>query len=143
VLQSLAFAAFIGCAVVHVRWPHGARPWLPIAGGVIALAGLALLVDGRRSLGSSFTTLPRPRSGGELRLDGAYRLVRHPIYGGLLLLGVGLSLVRSPLLFAPTAALALIFTLKSLREEAWLAQAYPGYAAYRARTRHRFVPWLL
>jgi len=31
--------------------------------------------------------------------------------------------------------------LKSAREEAWLAHAYPGYAEYRTRTR-RFIPWI-
>jgi protein-S-isoprenylcysteine O-methyltransferase Ste14 len=135
--------AFIGCAVAAPRWPHRAQPWLSIGGAVVAIAGVVLLADGRRSLGSSFTVLPRPHMRGGLRENGAYRLVRHPIYGGILLLGIGLSLARSPVLFAPTTVLALIFTLKSLREEAWLAQTYAGYADYRARTRRRFLPGLL
>ena len=33
------------------------------------------------------------------------------------------------------------FRLKSAREELWLEARYPGYAAYRARTR-RLVPFI-
>jgi protein-S-isoprenylcysteine O-methyltransferase Ste14 len=32
--------------------------------------------------------------------------------------------------------------LKSRREERWLAERYPGYEAYRRRTRWKFVPGL-
>jgi protein-S-isoprenylcysteine O-methyltransferase Ste14 len=35
--------------------------------------------------------------------------------------------------------LAVWMDLKARREEAWLLARYPGYAAYRARSR-RFVP---
>ncbi|MFP5342472.1 MAG: hypothetical protein ACLGIJ_06065 [Candidatus Limnocylindria bacterium] len=37
------------------------------------------------------------------------------------------------------AVLAIFFTLKSSREEAWLLDRFPAYAAYRGRTR-RFLP---
>jgi protein-S-isoprenylcysteine O-methyltransferase Ste14 len=39
--------------------------------------------------------------------------------------------------------LALVFWLKSIREEAWLAGRYPDYAAYRQATRRRFIPWII
>ncbi len=37
--------------------------------------------------------------------------------------------------------LAVVLDLKARREEAWLADRYPDYDAYRAAT-HRFVPGL-
>jgi protein-S-isoprenylcysteine O-methyltransferase Ste14 len=43
----------------------------------------------------------------------------------------------------PTALLALVFALKSRREELLLADRYPEYANYRAVTPRRFIPWLL
>jgi protein-S-isoprenylcysteine O-methyltransferase Ste14 len=33
------------------------------------------------------------------------------------------------------------FELKSRREEVWLVERYPGYVAYRERTR-RLIPWI-
>ncbi len=44
------------------------------------------------------------------------------------------------LVLAAFLALFGFFDLKSRREEAWLAERFPGYADYRARTK-RFIPW--
>ena len=68
--------------------------------------------------------------------------MRHPVYGGAILLGLGWSLADAPLGLIPTALLVLLFDLKARREEAWLSERFPRYAAYRARTPRRFVPWL-
>ncbi len=102
-----------------------------------------MFIVSKVTLGPSFTVLPRPRDGSTLRSTGIYARVRHPVYGAVLIGGVGISLHRSPLVFAPTAVLAVVFFLKSLREEAWLAERYAGYPAYRQATPHRFVPWLM
>ncbi|HEX8940058.1 MAG TPA: methyltransferase [Candidatus Limnocylindrales bacterium] len=105
------------------------------AGGALGLAGLV-------GLGRSLTAFPAPRPDGELVTGGAYRLVRHPIYGGLVLGGLGWSsLGASPAALLLSAALLGFFDLKARREEAWLVEAYAGYAAYRRRTR-RLIPWL-
>src|SRR5207248_6516276 len=93
--------------------------------------------------GSSVTPLPRPRDLSTLRSTGIYARARHPVYGGLLVAALGLSLHRSPLVLAPTAVLAFVFWLKSIREEAWLAERYQDYPAYRRATPRRFIPWIL
>ncbi len=101
---------------------------------------LAALVAGGR-LGRSLTMLPKPRVDGELVETGLYRLVRHPIYGAGLLAFAGYSLATTswPSL-ALTGVLALLWEGKSRREEAWLAERYPGYEAYRRKTRRKFLP---
>ena len=104
-------------------------------GGILALRGI---VDLRESL----TPFPMPIDGSRLVDTGAYRLVRHPMYGGLILgaLGWGLLTASVPALLG-AFALAVVLRLKSAREEIWLADRFEAYQAYRARTR-RFVPWL-
>ena len=88
------------------------------------------------------TPLPRPRDGAELVVTGAYALVRHPVYGGLILVAFGWAIARASIAAVLLAAvLATFFRLKSAREERWLETRYPDYAAYRARTR-RFIPWV-
>ena len=104
--------------------------------------GVLLVVLGVLSLRSSFTPPPRPRARTRLRQGGIFRLVRHPVYGGVILIGVGWSLADAPLGLVPTALLAVLFDLKARREEAWLIERFPEYAAYQARTPRRFVPWL-
>lgn len=141
-LQLLLGAAIAGCGFVGVYWPGSADSFLGILGLLIAVAGTLLLVLGVLALGRSFTPLPRPRVRTRLRQSGIFRLVRHPVYGGAILLGLGWSLADAPLGLIPTALLALLFDLKARREEAWLIERFPEYAAYRARTPRRFVPWL-
>jgi protein-S-isoprenylcysteine O-methyltransferase Ste14 len=104
-------------------------------GGVLGLRGV---IDLRENL----TVFPRPIAGARFVDGGAYRFVRHPIYGGLILgaLGWGLVTASAPALVG-AVLLAFFLRLKSGREELWLTDQFTGYADYRTRTR-RFVPWL-
>jgi protein-S-isoprenylcysteine O-methyltransferase Ste14 len=103
------------------------------AGGFLAIRGM---VDLRHAL----TPLPHPRSGAELVDRGAYAIVRHPIYGGIVIGSAGYGLLlASPPALAGAAVLLVFFRIKSGREEAWLRDRYPGYAAYAGRTR-RMLP---
>ncbi|MDQ1324631.1 MAG: hypothetical protein QG587_1967, partial [Chloroflexota bacterium] len=93
-------------------------------------------------LRDALTPLPHPREGAELVDTGSYRLVRHPIYGGIVLGAAGYALVvGSPFALAGAAILLAFFRLKSGREEAWLREHYPAYQAYAARTK-RMIPWI-
>ena len=141
-IQLLLFGAIAACGFVGVYWPRSVEGFAVVLGLILALAGAIELVLGVLALGSSLTPLPRPRPGAEFRTGGPFRLVRHPIYGGLILVALGWSVAEAPLALVPTAALAVLFDFKSRREEAWLEEAYPEWAAYAARTPHRFVPWL-
>jgi len=142
VLQSIVIMAGAACAALGPRWPHGGEPWLRIAGLVLEGSCIVTFVVSRMALGESFTPFPRPRGRSTLRTTGIYAHVRHPVYGGLLVGGVGLSLQRSGLVLLPTIVLALVFWLKSLREEAWLTERHPEYPAYRSATPWRFIPWV-
>jgi len=111
--------------------------------GIVLMAlGAMLALWGSRGLGAALTPLPRPRDDASFRDAGAYRLVRHPIYGGVLLLAVGAALLSSPLALVPAACLGLLFEGKRQREEGWLTERYPEYACYRRRVHRRFVPYV-
>ena len=140
VLQSLLFAAIVACGFLGVYWPDFVDSFFAVLGLVVAVAGLLVLVLGAVALGHSFTPFPRPHPSSEFRQNGIYRSVRHPIYGGVLALALGWSLAESPLALVPTALLAVLFDLKARREEAWLVERYPEYAAYSSRTPRRFIP---
>jgi protein-S-isoprenylcysteine O-methyltransferase Ste14 len=113
-----------------------------VAGIALMVGGVSLALRAMANLGGSMTPMPRPVDGGELVVTGAFALVRHPIYGGIIALAFGWALVRASLMAIVWAAvLAGFFYVKSVREEAWLEARHPGYATYRART-PRFIPWI-
>jgi 2-amino-4-hydroxy-6-hydroxymethyldihydropteridine diphosphokinase len=115
-----------------------------IVGAVLLVGGGVGLVVAVRSLGRALTAMPEPLAGVTLIESGSYRYVRHPIYGAILLLSLGASL-----LFTSTAgnlmcvALAAFFWTKSSYEERRLRVAYPLYSGYRRRVTKRFIPFLV
>ncbi len=141
-LQVVLFAAAGAAGLLGGGWPERARPWLWLAGGAAGVGGVALALLGGAGLGSQLTPFPRPVAAGELRQDGVYGLVRHPIYGGVLLILLGWSLLTSPAALVTFALAIVFFEAKRRREEAWLLDAHPDYADYRARVPRRFLPYL-
>jgi protein-S-isoprenylcysteine O-methyltransferase Ste14 len=105
-------------------------------------AGLWLAASAIATLGKSGSPFPKPPAASEFKESGPYALVRHPIYGGILLLSMTWSLTRSPWALVPTAALATALVLKARLEERWLIDRHPAYAGHRQRVRRRFVPYL-
>jgi protein-S-isoprenylcysteine O-methyltransferase Ste14 len=142
VIQLLLLAAVAVAGQAGPVWNGTARSVTTVLGGTLVGAGGILAARGLFDLRRALTALPRPIANGELVERGAYRLARHPIYGGIILGALGYALVTaSPAAILAAALLLGFFDLKSRREEAWLVDHYPGYAAYRERTR-RLLPWL-
>jgi protein-S-isoprenylcysteine O-methyltransferase Ste14 len=119
-------------------WP--VPGWLAFAGTVVMLLGLVAMVLGAMRLGRGLTALPLPNEHAELRTDGAYRFVRHPIYAGLLAAAAARTATAASLwVLVAFGVLLGLLTAKAAWEEQRLAAAFAGYAAYAART-PRFVP---
>lgn len=139
----LVLGQFVLLAMI-VLLPRGDAWTLSVAvaraAQVAAGVGVVLMVVAGTALGRGLTAAPLPNSHAELHTGGLYRFVRHPIYGGLLLLAVALTLTSGNLWTATAcAALVLLINGKARWEERHLAQRFPEYADYAART-PRFVP---
>jgi protein-S-isoprenylcysteine O-methyltransferase Ste14 len=118
-------------------------------GPVATLSGVAVIVVGGLVAGraawdlrASLSPFPRPVAGAPLIESGAYGLIRHPIYSGLVLGAIGWGMITGSILAIGTAGLLfLLFIGKSRREEAWLSAVHPEYSAYQQRTK-RLIPWI-
>ncbi len=141
-IQVVLLVAIAGSGLLGPAWSGPVRFATSIVGVGSVIGGLTLAGRGVRDLRDALTPLPYPRPDADLVVDGVYRLVRHPIYGGLVVAGMGWGLLTaSPLALVLDGVLLGFFELKSRREELWLVQRFPGYVDYRARTR-RLIPWI-
>jgi len=104
-------------------------------GGLLAVAGIF-------GLGANLTALPYPKDEATLVETGPYRLVRHPIYSGVILMAFGWALwVHGWLTIGYAIILFVFFDVKSRREEQWLKGKFPDYAAYQKRVR-KLIPFV-
>jgi protein-S-isoprenylcysteine O-methyltransferase Ste14 len=123
-------------------WPFPFPHVCLIVGVLLMFGGGALFIAGLVRLGRGLTPLPCPKEGAELIQTGPYALVRHPMYSGGLVLGLGWALVvQGWLTLGYAVALFVLLDVKSRREERWLAEKFPAYTTYRQRVR-KLIPFV-
>jgi len=141
-LQVVLLAAMLAAGTKGRKWPSASRGMRMAAAGLSGLGGLYLFGDGVARLGRQITPFPKPVEEGSVKRTGAYRLVRHPMYGGVLLMTLAWSLVSSPLALMPWTVAVGFLDAKRRREEAWLIEESPDYEEYRTSVRHSLIPFV-
>ncbi len=132
------------------RWPYplSARviPHMEMiawAGAILCIAGLGFCIWARLTLGRNWSGTVTLKEGHELIERGPYRLVRHPIYTGLLAMSLATAIVAGHV--AGIAGLVLVFVSFSIKlgneEEIMLKQFPEEYAAYQGRVK-RLIPFV-
>jgi len=142
VLAQFVVLALIGLTVAF----SGGSPTIvsTVAAVVLFMAGQAMAVAAALKMRQYISAHPAPVPGAIMLGDGIYGLVRHPMYGGVLLMAAAFAVFDlNPIAGVLTVVLAVIFHGKSRYEEGLLVDAFLGYPDYRRRVRHRFIPWIL
>lgn len=143
------FMATFAAQVAFCAWDQWHANLLPVPPPALRSAGLLLFIAGwgvvhlalAANAFAETTVRHQADRGHQVVANGAYSVVRHPMYGGLLLVMSGLALWLGSMAgviasLVPAAVLALRIQL----EERMLRAALPEYAAYAARVRWRMVP---
>ena len=124
------------------EWSSSFKTSGTFLGGLMLVSGVMLATAGTFNLGRNLTPFICPKAGSILLEQGAYRLVRHPVYSGLLQICFGWGLWNHGwLTLGYSLILFLIFDRKSRREEKFLLARFPGYAAYSRRVK-RLIPFI-
>jgi len=143
VVQALLFVLIVWGprSLPDLRWPLSGTASM-IAAVLLLTLGIVLSIAAAVHLGANLTPLPHPKDDASFVASGPYRVVRHPMYGGVILLALGWAFHVEGLLTLGYAALTvLFFDIKTRREENWLMQRFPEYAAYRRRVR-KLIPFI-
>jgi protein-S-isoprenylcysteine O-methyltransferase Ste14 len=123
-------------------WPAPLAQVSIVVGVTLVLAGASLLVAGLLRLGPNLTPVPYPKDKATLVQTGPYRLVRHPMYGGGIVLALGWALaVRGWLTLLYAAVLVGFLEIKVAREERWLTAKFPDYRDYQQRVK-KLIPFI-
>lgn len=148
VVKAVKIAILLGIAVQTLLpdiFPISQEPLVfRIAGVLIYSAGLLIAIRGRTELGSNWSDIENAKVLRDQAVvsSGLYRLIRHPIYVGDLLLLFGLELALNSWLVLGVLLLAPVVLMQAVREEKKLLRALPGYEAYCASTK-RFIPFIV
>lgn len=117
-----------------------AGPVLPLLGTALVLAGIIFALWARWHLGRNWSGEVTVKEGHTLIRSGPYRLVRHPIYSGLVLALIGTALVIGTACgFVATVLILVGFVVKLQVEEDRMRETFPDYADYCRRTA-RLIP---
>lgn len=105
--------------------------------------GLGLAVWARRRIGRNWGSPTSQKKDPELVVSGPYRLVRHPIYAGLLLALGGTAIALSLTWLIGVLLAATYFIHSATVEERYLSAQFPdAYPPYKGSTR-MLVPFVL
>lgn len=146
IIMSIAFASIFGLLVYcALDYRFGWSP-LPasvsLAGDVLVALGLFinLLVFKENSFGGSTVQTFEDQ---KVISTGPYRLIRHPMYLGVLIMMMGVPLALGAWRgFAVFVIMLPGLVWRILDEEKLLNKDLPGYAAYAQRVRYRLLPYI-
>jgi protein-S-isoprenylcysteine O-methyltransferase Ste14 len=136
----------VGALVLRVSGAHSLivhSPILQAVGVILFLLGLALAVWARVHLGRNWGMPMTAKDDPELVTSGPYRLIRHPIYSGILLGVFGTSLATNVDLLIAVGMIGAYFLYSATVEERILTRSFPAtYPSYKARTK-MLIPFVL
>jgi protein-S-isoprenylcysteine O-methyltransferase Ste14 len=111
-------------------------PWRAGLGLVLFTLGLAFAVWARVEIGRNWGAPMTQKDEPELVTGGPYHLVRHPIYSGILVAGVGTAVALSWQWLIAVALAGFYFLYSATIEERYLAEQFPDtYLVYKRSTK--------
>lgn len=117
--------------------------WSEALGIVLFVLGLGFAIWARVQIGRNWGTPMTQKDEPELVTSGPYRLVRHPIYSGILVAGLGTAIAMSWVWLIAVGLAGIYFLYSATVEERYLTEQFPdSYPAYKRCTK-RLLPFII
>jgi protein-S-isoprenylcysteine O-methyltransferase Ste14 len=124
----------------HQTVSHDA--WRAGLGLALLALGLAFAVWARINIGRNWGTPMTRKDQPELVTGGPYRFVRHPIYSGILVAGIGTAVGLSWLWLTAVGLAGIYFVYSAVVEERYMTEQFPdAYPTYKRSTK-MLVPFI-
>ena len=123
---------------------HGlnADPWRSSLGLVLFALGLGFAIWARVAIGRNWGTPMTQKDDPELVTSGPYHFVRHPIYSGILVAGIGTAVALSWMWLIAVVLAGVYFIFSATVEERFMTDKFPDtYSVYKRSTK-MLVPFL-
>ena len=117
-------------------------PWRTGIGLVLFALGLGFAIWARMHIGRNWGTPMAQKDEPELVTSGPYHLVRHPIYSGILLAGVGTAVALNWQWLTAVVLAGIYFLYSATVEERYMTEQFPdNYPVYKRSTK-MLVPFI-
>jgi protein-S-isoprenylcysteine O-methyltransferase Ste14 len=117
-------------------------PWRAALGVAVFALGLGFAIWARVHIGRNWGTPMTQKDEPELVTTGPYHLVRHPIYSGILVAGLGTAVALSWRWLIAVGLAGIYFLYSATYEERYLTEQFPdAYPAYKRSTK-RLLPFI-
>jgi protein-S-isoprenylcysteine O-methyltransferase Ste14 len=115
-----------------------------LTGLALCFLGLTIACWARYLLGNNWSVSVQKKDNHELIIKGVYKLVRHPIYTGLLLMFLGNALIVGTWRgLIAVSILFISFWFKSRKEEKWLIEIFGNEYLEYINSSKALIPWLI
>ncbi|MFN4762167.1 methyltransferase family protein [Gillisia sp. Q332] len=102
---------------------------------LIGIVGLLLIIIAFFQLNKNLSPFPTPKEYSSLLTNGVFKLIRHPIYTGILLIFFAIAVFQgSGYRLLISFLLLILFHFKTLYEEKKLSEKFPEYEIYKKNT---------
>jgi len=117
-------------------------PWRAAVGLALFALGLGFAIWARVHIGRNWGSPMTQKDEPELVTSGPYHLVRHPIYSGILVAGVGTTVALGWQWLAAVVLAGVYFLYSATVEERYLTEQFPDtYPVYKRSTK-MLVPFI-
>ena len=123
---------------------HGLNtdPWRAGLGLALFALGLGFAIWARVHIGRNWGTPMTQKDEPELVTSGPYHLVRHPIYSGVLVAGLGTAVALSWMWLIAVVLAGIYFIYSATVEERYMTEQFPDiYPVYKRSTK-MLVPFI-
>ena len=143
-IRAVMFVAVIALSRLGAFRGQGLNtdPWRGAVGLVLFALGLGFAIWARVHIGRNWGVPMTQKDDPELVSSGPYQLVRHPIYSGILVAGVGTAIALSWVGLIAVVLAGMYFVYSATVEEHYLTEQFPdAYPVYQRSTK-MLVPYL-